>query len=120
MIEILDGSEGNCVGVRATGKLTDEDYRNVWIPKLEEVIAAHGAFRCLLHMDEGFEGWELGAMWDDMHFGFKHRKEVEKIAVVGGPSWAEWSVKLGSLLVAGEVKAFPADKLNDAWDWALS
>jgi hypothetical protein len=37
MIEILPGSGGNVLGYRASGKLTDADYKDVLVPKLEEV-----------------------------------------------------------------------------------
>jgi hypothetical protein len=59
------------------------------IPKPEEVIAQHGKVRCVLYMDEAFQGWELGAMSDDMHCELKHRNEIEKTAVVGRSRWVE-------------------------------
>ena len=38
MIEILDKSKENVLLVKATGKLTVDDYENVFIPKLNELI----------------------------------------------------------------------------------
>jgi len=35
MIEIMSESRGNLLGVRAIGKLTDQDYQLVLIPALE-------------------------------------------------------------------------------------
>ncbi len=40
-------------------------------------------------MGEDFEGWEIGAAWDDAKFGIQFGGKSEKIAVVGGPKWAE-------------------------------
>jgi SpoIIAA-like len=120
MIEILPESDGNVLGVRASEKLTDEDYKSVWIPRLEETIRVHGKVRALLYLDEGFEGWEAHALWDDAKFGLQHRKDFEKLAVVGGPKWSGWAISIGGHLLTGEVKVFSGDQLRVAWDWVRS
>ena len=117
MIEILPQSEGKTLGVRLTGKVTDEDYEKVFLPALDELIQKYGKASCVYFMDEDFEGWKLGAMWDDASFGMKHRNDFEKIAVVGGPKWAEWATKVAAHLMSCEVKTYTGDQLDDAWSW---
>ncbi len=117
MIEVLAKTQGKTLVVRLTGKATDQDYKKVFIPALENLLKEHGKVRCVYFMDEGFQGWEVGAMWDDAKFGIKHRNDFEKIAVVGGPKWAEWSTKIAAHLVSAEIKTYPADQLDDAWSW---
>ena len=117
MIEVLPQSEGKTFGVRFTGKATDEDYENVVLPGLETVIQEYGKVRCLYFMDEGFQGWELGAMWDDAKYGIKHKNDFEKIAVVGGPKWTEWATRFASHFMSTEIKTYSADQLDDAWSW---
>jgi len=48
MIAFMPESEGNVVGLRASGKLTGADYERVLIPHLESLIERHGAasFAC--------------------------------------------------------------------------
>jgi hypothetical protein len=43
MIEIMPESSGSVLAVKATGILTDVDYKEIWIPKMEEVIKQFGA-----------------------------------------------------------------------------
>jgi hypothetical protein len=117
MIEVLPESHANILGVKALDKLTDLDYKDVLIPKLEQILSQHGKARILFDMGEEFHGWELAAAWDDAKFGIKHRNDFEKCAVVGGPKWVEWATKLGALLMNGEVKTFPSNQLKDAWEW---
>ena len=117
MIEILPKSHGNILGVKGMGKLTELDYKDVLIPKLEGIIKEHGKARCLFSMGVDFEGWELNAAWDDAKFGIQHRSDFEKVAVVGGPLWMEWGTKIGSLFMSGEVKTFSKDQLEEAWNW---
>jgi hypothetical protein len=117
MFEVLPKSEGNLLGIRATGALTDEDYKSVLIPTLDKMFAEHGRLRILFFMDEGFRGWDLGAAWDDASIGLRHHADFEKIAVVGGPDWVAWFMKLSAFLIAGETKLFSKDQLDDAWSW---
>lgn len=118
MIEVMPESNATMLAVRATGMVTAEDYTEVWIPALQKVIRENGKGRCLLYMDDNFEGWELKAMWEDAKFGFAHRNDFEKLAVVGGPSWVEWGTKVASALISGEVKTYNEQELTDALKWA--
>jgi hypothetical protein len=106
MIEFMSESSGNVTGIRATGKLTDADYKQTLIPRLESLFGEHGKVNVLFYMDESFEGWDL----DD-------RADFEKLAVVGGPAWVDWCIKLGGFLMKGEIRIFPVDQLDRAWNW---
>lgn len=117
MIKVLEGSDGNLLGIEATEKLTDEDYKKVLIPRMDEIIKKHGKARVLFQMGEEFHGWEPAAMWDDARFGMQHKNDFEKCAVVGGPKWVEWATKLGALIMSGEVKTYASDRANEAWQW---
>lgn len=117
MFEFLPESAGNLAGIRATGTLTDADYKNVLLPKLDQMFATFGRLRILLYMDDGFEGWDLHAVWDDAALGLKHRADFEKIAVVGGPDWVGLFVKLSAFLIAGQTRVFSTDRLVEAWSW---
>jgi hypothetical protein len=61
------------------------------------------------------DGWNLGGAWANTCVDIRHR--VEKVAIVGAPRWEEWCVKLAGLLIAGEVRSFRIDQLQDAWKW---
>ena len=67
MIEVLPQSHDAVVGVRATGLLTDADYKQTLIPLLEKTIAARGRARLLVEIADTFAGWEMAAAWDDAH-----------------------------------------------------
>jgi hypothetical protein len=117
MITILPESEGNILGVQASDKLTDPDYRDIWIPKLLELIEKYGNVRALIYLDDTFRGWEVAALFDDAKIGIQHGNEFEKIAVVGGPEWVGWSIKMFAHFMKGEVRVFPGEELKAAWNW---
>ena len=117
MIEILKESQENLLVVKATEKLTTKDYEETFIPTLEKILKKHEKVRVLIHLASGFKGWELGAAWDDAKFGMTHRKDFEKIAMVGGPTWVVWGTKLGAYLIKGEVKTFEEKEFKKALTW---
>jgi len=117
MFEFMPQSSGNIIGIRATGKLTDADYRKFLIPRMEEAFAKHGKLNVLFAMDDDFEGWDLQAAWDDASYGLQHRADFDRLALVGGPKWVDWCIKLSGFLMKGEIRLFDADRLDKAWDW---
>jgi hypothetical protein len=117
MIEVLPESQGKVMGIKASGKVTAKDYEEVLIPRLEAVLKEHGSVCFLYLIDEDFQGFELGAMWDDAKAGFKHRKEFDKVALVAAAKWMEAGMKLFSPLMKGELKSFPREQLAAAWEW---
>lgn len=117
MIEEMPESEGNVIVLRAASKLTDEDYKKVLIPRLEAIIQEHGKARLLLDMGDEFHGWEPAAMWDDARFGLQHRNDFTKMGVIGGPKWVEWALKIGSLVIDGEIRSFAPEEREQALEW---
>ncbi len=117
MIEILSRSHDNILGIKATGKVTAEDYETVIIPKLDSLLAEHDRCKFMYYLSSEFEGFELGAMWDDAKYAGGHIDKFDKVALVGGPKWIEWSTKISSLFIKAEVKTFPLEQLDEAWNW---
>lgn len=117
MIEILPESEGNVLGIRVSGKLTLEDYKEILIPKVNQILKDHKKVRILTLVDETFRGRELGASIENFKFGMKIRKQVEKSAIVTDSKLLRVLVHLGSYFVRGPVKTFPQSKLQAAWKW---
>ncbi len=120
MITVMPETEGKLLGIKASGRLTDQDYRDVYIPRVETLVREYGQLRLLFFMDDSFTGWELGAMWDDAKYGLKYKNNFEKLAVVGGAKWIEAGAKLFAHFMPGEVKTFPADQVAAAWEWLKS
>lgn len=117
MIEVMPESQGNVIGVKFSGKITTREYEETLIPRFEAVLKEHPKVRLMYVVDEGFEGAEAGAMWDDTKLGLKHRHDFEKLALVGGAKWMEWLTKLCAKFFSGETKTFPLEQLQEAWVW---
>ncbi len=116
MFEFLPESKDDVLGIKASGKLTVADYRDVLIPRYEALLKMHPRPRVLLQFDD-FEGWSLAAGLDDALFDIAHRKDFSKLALVGGPAYVEWGMNLFAPFTDGEIRHFPAQKLEAAWEW---
>ena len=117
MIEFLPQSHDNVFGIKAVGKVTKEDYETILIPKVNELLAANETVKALYYLSEEFEGFELGAMWDDAKYLGGHSDRFSKIALVGGPKWMEIGTKITGAFMKTEVETFESDKLPEAWTW---
>ena len=117
MFEVSPRSHDATLGVRASGILTDADYRLTLFPQLEKTIAEHARARLLVEISDTFSGWDMAAAWDDAAFGLAHRADFSKIALVGGPQWVVWSARLFAPLISGELKVFPTERIQEAWAW---
>lgn len=116
MLHKIDKSPANTIGFKASGELTNDDYKNVLIPEVNHAIRTHGSIRLYWEM-ENFKGWEDDALWEDFNFGHRLNDEAECIAIVGDAGWIEWVTKLGQHFGKGKAKFFLSEKDEEAWYW---
>jgi hypothetical protein len=89
MVERMDDVPEGVVGVRASGKLTRDDYRDVLEPVLKEAIDS-GEARVLFVLPD-FDGLEPGAVLEDMRTGLRveiaNRSAWKRLALVTDIEW---------------------------------
>ncbi|KUI10738.1 hypothetical protein AU192_22185 [Mycobacterium lehmannii] len=118
MIELEADRAANVLVIHARGKLTREDYRDILAPQVRSLLDRSGTLRVMFVMDDSFEGWTLGAAWENTLFDLKHRRDLEKVAMVGAPRWEEWCVNVAAaLLMRGQLATFSLDQRPEAWKW---
>ena len=101
--------------LKAIGKLTHEDYLKI-NPMIDSALAGVSTPKINAFIDATeLEGWELRAAWDDFKLALKHGSEFNKIAIFGNKKWQEYSAKVGTWFISGEVKFF--DNSHDALTW---
>lgn len=112
--------QGNVVFVRMSGKLHDADYKQSFLPVMEDLFKKWGTLRILFIMEEGFAGWDMHGAWDELKFELKHMHDVIKVGVVGEEKWEGFMAKLSRLYTRANVRFFPAGELADAREWITS
>ncbi len=114
-VEVHEKAEGRILEVPVTGKLTREDYEH-FTPKIEQRIEQHGKVRLLLHMQD-FEGWDAGALWEDIKFDVKHFNDVERLAMVGENKWQKGMSAFSKPFTTATVRYFDKSELEEARQW---
>lgn len=115
---ITDVAEG-VVGLRASGEVTGDDYKEILIPAVEAALEGGQKVRLLYVLADDVKGMGLtaGAAWQDTKVGLGHYNRWEKVAVVSGKDWLRHSVDIFGYLIPGEVKAFALDEEAEARAW---
>ncbi len=117
MLTFIDDMPDNVLAIKASGKITHEDYRERLIPAAEEKLSDYGKIKCLYVIDEDFDGYELSAMWDDAAFGIKHWTGFSHIVIVSDLHWVHTMATMFAPLIPAEVKLFKLAELDQAKDW---
>ncbi len=120
MVEEMEGLVDGVIGFSVTGKLKAEDYEQLIIPTVEAALATRDKVSLLCELDDGFEGMELKAAWDDAKLGLLHPFSWSKIALVTNITWVRTTVRSLGFLMPAQVRLFDADELSAARDWVSS
>lgn len=123
MVERIEqGMPSGTIGLKASGKLTADDYRDVMEPALRQAIEG-GEARVLCVITD-FDGLEPSAAIEDIKTGLKvevaHRDAWKRLAVVTDEDWIAKAMHLFAWLVPGEMKTFEPDQLEEAKSWVAA
>ena len=116
MIQVIEDMPVGTIGLEASGKVTDDDYRDVLVPVVEAALE-RGKVRLMYVVDE-HASYSLGAIWADTKVGFRDLKGWERVAIVSDADWLEHAVKAFGWMVPGEVKVFELTS-QDAKAWLV-
>jgi hypothetical protein len=105
----------NQLVVRATGKLTKEDYE-AFLPKVDQLVRDHDRISILFDI-QNLHGWHATAAWEDAKFAFHHFKDVERLAVVGEKRWHKVVTMLSKPFTQAEVRYFTGAQSEQAHQW---
>lgn len=115
MVEIQELAGGKVLAVKMSGKLAKADYER-FVPEAERLIRQHGKIRVLCEMHD-FHGWELGALWEDLKFDWKHFRDIERLAMVGDSRWEKGMAAFCKPFTTAKIKYFDQSQIDQARAW---
>ena len=119
MIERIGGMPTGTVGLRAAGKLSKDDYREVLEPALNEAVAS-GELRLMFVLTD-FEGLVEGAWIEDVKTGLRtwvrDHAAWKRFALVTDVEWVAKAMRMFAWMTPGEVKIFDLDQEDEARTW---
>ncbi len=117
MIEMLGAFPPNVVACRASGRVGASDYDDVLIPSVERALAANAKIRCYYELGADFEGFGLGALWEDARVGVEHFTRWERVAVVADVEWIRHAAQAFRFLMPARVRVFSTSEAPEARRW---
>lgn len=122
MIERIDDVPETVLGLRASGEVSADDYREVLEPALRSA-AESGEIRLLYVLDPSF-AMDAGAMMQDakvgIDLGFAHRAAWKRTAVVTDAEWVAKAIRAFAWMAPGEVRVFGLAELDAGRDWVAA
>jgi hypothetical protein len=119
MIERIEGMPTGAAGLRASGKLNREDYREVLEPVLREAVES-GELRLVFVLTD-FEGLDPGAWIEDVKTGLRvwvrDHSAWKRFALVTDVEWVAKAMRAFAWMAPGEVSVYRLDQLEEAKRW---
>lgn len=120
MLELMQDLPDGVVGVEAKGKVEESDYKDILVPAIDRASETHEKVRVLFVLGEDYDGFTLGAAWDDMRLGVRHPASFDRVALVTDKDWMRHSVTVFGWMIPGEVRVFGSADLSGARAWVSS
>lgn len=117
MITVHKTTDGALLEIELTGEVTSRDYTNTLVPAIEAALQEHDQVRMLVIVGPDFEGYDLGAAWEDTKLGLSHWRGFDRVAVVTDKAWVKTSARLAAPLMPCPVQVFEMSQLDEARLW---
>ncbi len=118
MIERLKDVPGNLAAFRATGEVTQDDFKNTVMPEVELMVEKTDKLNYLLLLDTDIKNFTAGAWLQDALLGIKNLTKWNRAAIVSDSENIIKFTDAFSVAMPGEFKGFKKTELQQAIDWA--
>jgi len=119
MIERIEDMPAGTIGLRASGELSKDDYREVLEPALREGVESR-EMRLLFRLTE-FDGLGPGAWIEDAKTGLKtwvrDHSAWKRFALVSDVEWVVKAMRMFAWMTPGEVAIYDLDQEAEARTW---
>jgi hypothetical protein len=105
------------VGFEAVGEVEDDDFERAVEPVLRGEIADGRKIRLLYLLGPGMREYEGDTLAEEIKFAARHPTSYERVAVVSDEDWLRPALRVLSVLVPGQLRAFPVAQLAAAREW---
>jgi len=117
MIELLPDLPDTVIGFRAVGTVEASDYESVIDPAIDATIAAGRKVNLVFVLDDDFERYSMGAMWQDALLEGKPGRSWGRIALVTDHAVIGEVIHGIAFLFPGEVRIFAVAAQAEAVAW---
>ena len=117
-VQVTEDPDHDLVNIRVSGTLSRDDYKH-FVPEIDSLIFEAGELNILVMM-EHFNGWNAGALWEDVKFDIKHFSDIRRLAMVGDKRWQRWMATVCKLFTTAQIRYFDRAQEAQARAWVQS
>lgn len=117
MIEFHQVPGTNVYELTIDGAISSAEFDSL-LKRFEEAIARHGKVRVLEEIRE-LGGIPPSKVWEDLKFGFRHMRDVQRAAVVAKQKWIEVVGSLLNPFISADVRYYRPEEREIARAWIL-
>lgn len=117
MIETLNSLPANVAGFRATGEVTQDDFKNIVFPEVERLVEKQKDLNYLLLLDTDISNFTAGAWFQDVVLGLKNLTNWNRAAIVSDSEGVIKFTDAFSVLAPGEYKGYKKSEFEQAVSW---
>jgi hypothetical protein len=115
MYQLLERSTARDRAYRIMTRLKRDEARRL-TAELEAAIEAQGRISVLFDLQDRPYG-DIGALWEDLKFDVKHRRDIERVAVLGEGRLEHAAVAVFNALTPVECRFYARNEFEPAWAW---
>jgi hypothetical protein len=120
VIERVSDLPSGVLGFRASGKVTNDEYRQM-IEPIYAALERAEKLNIYFELADDFHGLDLGALWQDVKaagsIGLKHRSSWQRMALVTDKDWVRHGASAFGWLAPGDLRLFEPSECENARAW---
>lgn len=115
MITIQEVPGTNVIELVIDGPVGASEFDEI-VARLEAAIATHGKI-CVLELIKELGGVPPSKWWDDLKFGYRHMRDIERAAIVAEQRWLEVFANLVNPFFSADLRYFKPAEIDQARAW---
>lgn len=110
----------NIVAFRAWGEVTAQDFKEVVLPAIADLVSKIDEINFILILDTSPTDFTIGAWLQDAWAGIRDLTKWNRAAIVTGNEMVEKITPVFSALMIGTFKTYSHTQMNEAINWVSS
>lgn len=117
MISQFKNIPNTMVGFRASQEVTKDDFDQVVLPAVAELVQRTDELNYMLVLDTPLKNFTIGAWIKDAMLGLNNLSKWNRVAIVSDSESLNTFTNMFSKVVPGEFRGYTPDELENAVDW---
>lgn len=120
MLQVMQDVPAGALGIRATGRVSADDYLDVVFPAFTAYAKTTKGFKYLLLLETSVSNFTIDAWLNDAVLGYQYFTKWRKVAIVTDQERVISFTNVVGKLAPGEYKGFTLAELPTAKEWLSS